>query len=86
MDRIVESNLRACYLCEVIQGQQGVFMPESLHRMLISCPKVKMEALRVKLKEDLGVSVCNRGRPLRSPHASVESVGDVVAHAVVHNN
>ena len=29
------------------------YMPESLHHMLIMCPNVKMEALRVKLKADL---------------------------------
>ena len=53
MERIEERNLRACYLCEAIQGQHGVYMPESLHHMLITCPNVKMETLRVKLKGDL---------------------------------
>ena len=54
----VKSNLRACYLCEAVQGQEGVFkkvMPESLHHVLISCLNVRMEELRVKLKEDLRV-------------------------------
>ena len=51
--RIEERNLRACYLCGAIQGQHGVFMPESLYHMLIMCPNAKMEAARVKLKEDL---------------------------------
>ena len=53
VERIDERNLRACYLCEAVQGQHGVYMPESLHHMLIMCPNVKMEALRVKLKADL---------------------------------
>ena len=53
MERIDERNLRACYLCEAVQGQHGVYMPELLHHMLITCPNVKMEALGVKLKGDL---------------------------------
>ena len=53
VERIEERNLRACYLCEAIQGQHGVYMPESLHQMLITCPNVKMETLRMKLKGDL---------------------------------
>ena len=52
-ERIEERNLRACYLCEAVQGQHGVYMPESSHHMLIMCPNVKMVALRVKLKADL---------------------------------
>jgi len=55
IDRIDERNRRACYLCEAVQGQQGIFMVESLHHMLITCPNVGMEALRVKLKADLGM-------------------------------
>ncbi len=54
VDRINDSNSRACYLCDAVNGQDGVFMPESLHHMLVSCPHGKMEALRVKLKVDLG--------------------------------
>ena len=42
------------YLCDAVYGQDGVFMPESLYYMLISCPHVGMEALRAKLKVDLG--------------------------------
>ena len=55
MDRVDERNLRACYLCEAVQGQNRVFMTESLHHMLITCPNVRMEALRVKLKDDLSL-------------------------------
>ena len=55
IDRIDERNRRACYLCEAVQGQHGIFMVESLHHMLITCPNVGMEALRVKLKADLGM-------------------------------
>ena len=54
---IEERNLRACYLCEAIQGQHGVYMPESLHHMLITCPNERMVALRTKLKADL-LSLC----------------------------
>ena len=54
VDRIDDSNARACYLCDAVDGQDGVFMPESLYYMLISCPHVGMEALRAKLKVDLG--------------------------------
>ena len=54
VDRIDNSNARACYLCDAVDGQDGVFMPESLYHMLVSCPHVGMEALRAKLKVDLG--------------------------------
>ena len=54
VDRIDDSNARACYLCDAVDGQHGVFMPESLHHMLISCPHVGLVALRVKFKADLG--------------------------------
>ena len=57
VERIEERNLRACYLCEAVQGQHGVYMPESLHHMLIMCPNAKMVAIRVKLKADL-LSLC----------------------------
>ena len=53
IERIDDRDLRACYLCEAIQGQDGIFMSESLHHMMSTCPNAKMEALRVKLKEDL---------------------------------
>ena len=53
VDRIERRNLRACYLCEEVQGQPGVFMPESLHHMLVTCPNPRMETLRAKLKVDL---------------------------------
>ena len=46
--------IRGHALCDAVHGQDGVFMPESLYHMLISCPHVRMEALRVKLKVDLG--------------------------------
>ena len=38
----VERNLRACYLCEAVLGQHGVFIPESLYSvlMLIGCNAV----------------------------------------------
>jgi len=54
VDRIDDSNARACYLCDAVHGQDGVFMPESLHHMLIGCPHMGMVALRLKLKVDLG--------------------------------
>ena len=74
------------YLCEAVQGQHGVYMPESLHHMLIMCPNVKMEALRVKLKADL-LLLCatERRRPPRAPPSGAESVGDVVAFDAVYN-
>ena len=87
VERIDERNLRACYLCEAVrQGQHGVYIPESLHHMLIMCPNVKMEALRVKLKADLlFTALRNRGRPPRAPPSGSESVGDVVAYDAVYN-
>ena len=85
MDRIDDSNARACYLCDAVDGQDGVFMPESLHHMLISCPHVGMVALRVKLKADLG-ALCAaedglRDRPLPLLSQSVT----VVAYVVMYN-
>ena len=75
MDRIDNSNLWACYLCEAVQGQEGVFMPESLYHMLISCPNVRMEVLRVKLKEDFGALCATenglRDRPIPALSQSV---------------
>ena len=53
VDRIDGSNRRACYLCEEVNGQEGIFMPESLYHMLISCPNGRMEALRMKFKGGL---------------------------------
>ena len=64
VERIEERILRACYLCEAVQGQHGVYMPESLHHMLIMCPNVKMVAIRVKLKADL-LSLCATEEGLR---------------------
>ena len=76
VERIEERNLRACYMSEAVQGQHGVYMPESLHHMLIMCPNVKMEALRVKLKADLQFLLCAtedglRERPLPELSQSV---------------
>ena len=85
IDRIDERNRRACYLCESVQGQHGIFMVESLHHMLITCPNVGMEALRVKLKADLGMLGATERWPSGSSHARNESVGDVGHYAVVYN-
>ena len=40
---------RACYLCDEILGQPGVFRSESLFHMLMECPHASMLDLRVRL-------------------------------------
>ena len=46
--------LRACYLCEAIFGQPGVFESESLHHhMFMVCPHVSMFNVRERLKTNV---------------------------------
>ena len=44
---------RACYLCDEILGQPGVFRSESLFHMLMECPHASMLNLRVRLRDDV---------------------------------
>ena len=54
--------------------------------MLITCPNVEMEALRVKLSADLHMlCATDYGRPPRAAPSGSESVGDVVACDAVYN-
>jgi hypothetical protein len=51
--RVQDRTLRACYLCEAIHGQPGVFESESLYHMLMVCPNLSMLNVRERLKTDL---------------------------------
>ena len=42
--RIQDRRLRACYLCDAIYGEPGIFESESLYHMLIECPHEALKA------------------------------------------
>jgi hypothetical protein len=50
---VKDRTLRACYLCEEILGQPGVFESESLYHMFIVCPHSSMRDLRARLEDDV---------------------------------
>ena len=50
---VKDRTLRACYLCEEILGQPGVFESESLYHMLMLCPHASMRDLRTRLRDDV---------------------------------
>ena len=50
-ERIQDRNLRACYLCDEIHGQPGMFESESLYHMLIECPNPVLQEWRSDLKK-----------------------------------
>ena len=49
--RIQDRRLRACYLCDAIYGQPGVFESESLYHMLVECPHPTLQDWRSDLKK-----------------------------------
>ena len=51
IDSVKNRTLRACYLCEEIYGQPGVFESESLYHMLMSCQHASMRDLRTRLRD-----------------------------------
>jgi len=50
-ERIHDRWRRACYLCDAIYGQSGIFESESLYHMLIECPHEALEGWRMDLKK-----------------------------------
>ncbi len=50
-ERIRDRWRRACYLCDAIYGQSGIFESESLYHMLIECPHEALEGWRMDLKK-----------------------------------
>ena len=50
---VKDRTLRACYLCDEICGQPGVFESESLYHMLMSCQHTSMKDLRTRLMDDV---------------------------------
>ena len=48
--RIHDRWMRACYLCDAIYGQSGIFESESLYHMLIECPHEALKGWRRDLK------------------------------------
>ena len=50
-ERIHDIWRRACYLCDAIYGQSGIFESESLYHMLIECPHEALKGWRRDLKK-----------------------------------
>ena len=50
-ERIQDRNLRACYLCDAIHGQPGIFESDSLYHMLMECPNPVLQEWRSDLKK-----------------------------------
>ena len=50
-ERIEDKRLRACYLCDAIYGQPGIFESESLYHMLIECPHQMLRTWRNDLRK-----------------------------------
>ena len=50
-ERIQDRNFRACYLCDEIHGQPGMFESESLYHMLIECPNTVLQEWRSDLRK-----------------------------------
>ena len=50
-ERIQDKSLRACYLCDAIHGQPGIFESESLYHMLIEGPNPVLRTWRSDLKK-----------------------------------
>ena len=84
MARIDARNLRACYLCEAVQGQHGVyagvFTPYADY-----VPECEDGGTQGEIEGGSSFALRNRGRPPRAPPSGAESVGDVVAYDAVYN-
>ena len=63
---VKDRTLRACYLCEEILGQPGVFESESLYHMLMDCPHASMRDLRTRLRDDV-TNLCQMDVDHQSP-------------------
>ena len=50
-ERIHDRWLRACYLCDAIHGQSGIFESESLYHMLMECPHEALKDWRRDLRK-----------------------------------
>ena len=70
-DRIDNIALRACYLCDEINGQPGVFESESLYHMLVQCPHPSMVFCRERLKHDV-VELSSSGESILQSQQALE--------------
>jgi hypothetical protein len=63
---VKDRTLSACYLCEELFGQPGIFESESLYHMLMTCPHESMQELRERLRDDVK-NLCQMDVDLQFP-------------------